>query len=136
MPAGIKAGSLTKVSGKDSRILWIDDLAGLIAGVQMRTLEFHVWGSRRQTPDLVERAVFDIDPDEGLSFGHVRQAAVDIRDILDALGLNRGRSFPVARASTWWCRWCRKQTGKRSGPSVRTLQNCLPERTPRGSWRI
>jgi bifunctional non-homologous end joining protein LigD len=92
MPVGIKAGDLTKMSGKDSRILWIDDLAGLIAGVQMGTLEFHVWGSRRQTPDLVERLVFDIDPDEDLSFDHVKQAAVDIRDILHALGL---KSWPL-----------------------------------------
>jgi bifunctional non-homologous end joining protein LigD len=92
MPPGIKAGNLTKVSGKDSRILWVEDLAGLIAGVQIGTLEFHVWGSRRQTPNLVERMVFDIDPDEGLDFGHVKQAAIDIRDILDALSL---KSWPL-----------------------------------------
>lgn len=36
--------------------------------------------------------VFDIDPDEGLDFNHVKQAATDIRDILGAIGL---QSWPL-----------------------------------------
>jgi bifunctional non-homologous end joining protein LigD len=92
MPKTLKAGELTKIKGTESRILWIEDLAGLIGGVQMNTLEFHVWGSDRHTPDLPERMVFDIDPDEGLSFDHVKQAALDIRDILGAIGL---KSWPL-----------------------------------------
>jgi bifunctional non-homologous end joining protein LigD len=58
----------------------------------MNTLEFHVWGSTRHKPDLPERMVFDIDPDEGLGFAQVKQAAFDIRDILGALGL---KSWPL-----------------------------------------
>ena len=92
MPKTIKAGELTKMKGTESRILWIEDLSGLVGGVQMNTLEFHVWGSDRHNPDLPERMVFDIDPDEGLDFSHVKQAAVDIRDILGALGL---KSWPL-----------------------------------------
>jgi bifunctional non-homologous end joining protein LigD len=87
MPKAIRHGELQKMSGKDSRILWIEDLAGLIGGVQMNTLEFHVWGSSRHQPELPDRMVFDIDPDEGLDFGQIKQAAVDIRDVLDVLGL-------------------------------------------------
>lgn len=32
--------------------------------------------------------VFDIDPDESLGFEHVKQAAIDIRDILGARSEN------------------------------------------------
>ena len=92
MPKTLKAGELTKIKGTENRILWIEDLAGLIGGVQMNTLEFHVWGSDRHTPELPERMVFDIDPDEGLSFEHVKRAAFDIRDILGAIGL---QSWPL-----------------------------------------
>ena len=92
MPSAIKHGELLKLSGKDTRILWIDDLAGVMGGVQMNALEFHIWGSTRLQPDLPERMVFDIDPDEGLSFADVKQAARDIRDVLGALGL---KSWPL-----------------------------------------
>lgn len=92
MPKAIHDGQLEKMSGKESRILWVDDLAGLIAGVQMNVLEFHIWGSRRQQPDLPHRMIFDIDPDDGLGFTAVKQAALDIRGILEALGL---QSWPL-----------------------------------------
>ncbi|CAN7511764.1 DNA ligase D [Devosia sp. LjRoot3] len=92
MPKTLKSGKLTKMKGTEARILWIEDLAGLVGGVQMNTLEFHVWGSDRHEPDLPERMVFDIDPDEGLGFGDVKQAATDIRDILGAVGL---QSWPL-----------------------------------------
>src|SRR5204862_8191948 len=87
MPKAIHDGQLDKMSGKESRILWVDDLAGLIGGVQINVLEFHVWGSLRQHPNLPHRIVFDIDPDEGLGFADVKQAALDIHGVLEALGL-------------------------------------------------
>lgn len=92
MPKPIHDGQLAKMSGKESRILWVDDLAGLIGGVQMNVLEFHVWGSLRTQPNLPHRMIFDIDPDEGLDFGDVKQAALDIRGVLEALGL---QSWPL-----------------------------------------
>jgi bifunctional non-homologous end joining protein LigD len=92
MPVAIHDGQLVRTSGKDSRILWVEDLAGLIGGVQMNVLEFHVWGSRREEPDLPDRMVFDIDPDEGLDFGEVKKAAFNIRDALGEWGLE---SFPM-----------------------------------------
>ncbi|KRA98287.1 hypothetical protein ASD83_14775 [Devosia sp. Root685] len=92
MPKTLHAGELTKMKGTEARILWIEDLAGLVGGVQMNTLEFHVWGSNRHEPELPERMVFDIDPDEGLGFKDVKQAAIDIRDILGAIGL---QSWPL-----------------------------------------
>jgi bifunctional non-homologous end joining protein LigD len=92
MPKAIRDGHLEKMSGKESRILWVEDMAGLIAGVQMNVLEFHVWGSLRLQPHMPHRIIFDIDPDERLGFGDVKQAALDIRGVLEALGL---QSWPL-----------------------------------------
>jgi bifunctional non-homologous end joining protein LigD len=92
MPKAIHDGQLEKMSGKDSRVLWVDDLAGLLGGVQMNVLEFHVWGSTQQQPSLPHRMVFDIDPDEGLGFSDVKQAALEIRGVLEVLGL---QSWPL-----------------------------------------
>ena len=91
-PPQMKTLPITEKDGHADSYFYIDDVAGLIAGVQMNVLEFHLWGSRREAVEQPERLIFDIDPDVDLGFEHVRQAAVDIRDTLGALGLE---SFPL-----------------------------------------
>ena len=48
--------------------LYVEDVAGLIACVQMGTIEFHGWGSKVADVEKPDRIVFDLDPDEGLGF--------------------------------------------------------------------
>jgi bifunctional non-homologous end joining protein LigD len=72
--------------------IYVDDVAGLLACVQMGTIEFHGWGSRAEDVEAPDRMVFDLDPDEGLDFADVRSAANDIRRQLSDLGLV---SFPM-----------------------------------------
>jgi bifunctional non-homologous end joining protein LigD len=78
------------VPGFDEPYLYIDDEAGLVAAVQMGTLELHPWGVTVERPDRPDRIIFDLDPAEGLGFDSVVAAALDVRDRLEALGL---RSF-------------------------------------------
>lgn len=67
--------------------LFIRNVQGLIALVQMGVLEIHPWGSRVDRPDRPDRIVFDLDPGEGLSFRDVVAAAHDLRTVLQDLGL-------------------------------------------------
>ena len=67
--------------------LFIEDAAGLLACVQMGTIEFHGWGSRASDVEHPDRMIFDLDPDEGLEFAGVKQAAQDIHDRLEDIGL-------------------------------------------------
>jgi len=67
--------------------LSIRDAAGILACVQMGTIEFHGWGARAGALETPDRMVFDLDPDEGLDFAAVKQAAHDIRQRLEDLGL-------------------------------------------------
>ena len=75
------------VPGFDEPYLYIEDLPGLIAMVQMGTLEIHPWGVTVERPDMPDRIIFDLDPDEGLGFGDVISAALELRERLRALGL-------------------------------------------------
>jgi bifunctional non-homologous end joining protein LigD len=75
------------IPGFDEPYLYIADLQGLIAMVQMGVLEMHPWGVRAERPDCADRIVFDLDPDEGLGFGDVIAAAREVRSRLKALGL-------------------------------------------------
>jgi len=76
-----------RVPGFDDPYLYIEDTAGLIAMVQMGTLEVHPWGVTVDVPDQPDRIIFDLDPDEGLGFDAVVRAALEVRERLDALGL-------------------------------------------------
>lgn len=67
--------------------LYVEDAEGLLTCVQMGTIEFHGWGSRADAVELPDRMIFDLDPDEGMDFARVRDAARDIRGALGDLGL-------------------------------------------------
>jgi bifunctional non-homologous end joining protein LigD len=65
----------------------VASLEGLLSMVQMGVLELHVWGSRRQTLEKPDYLVFDLDPDEGLPWERVVEAAFETRELLSGLGL-------------------------------------------------
>jgi DNA ligase D len=75
------------IPGFDEPYLYIADVAGLVAMVQMGVLEIHPWGVRVEAPDRADRIVFDLDPAEGLGFEAVIDAAKEVRQRLTALGL-------------------------------------------------
>ena len=91
-PEAMKPVAIRESSGAEEEYSYFDDLAGIIAGVQMGVLEFHIWGSRIDDVERPDRLVFDLDPDEGLDFADVRRAAFSMRDRLETLGLT---SFPM-----------------------------------------
>ena len=72
--------------------LYFDDIRGLLASVQMGTIEFHGWGSKVEKVEYPDRLVFDLDPDVGLDFSKVKDAAVRLKALLEDLGL---KSFPL-----------------------------------------
>lgn len=78
--------------GEVQEYLYVDSIAGLVACVQMGTIEFHGWGSRVDDIERPDRIVFDLDPDEGLDFANVRKAAHDLRRHLADIGLT---TFPM-----------------------------------------
>jgi bifunctional non-homologous end joining protein LigD len=78
------------VKEKDGSVedyLYVEDAAGILACVQMGTIEFHGWGSKADRLEHPDRLVFDLDPDVGLDFDKVKAAAVRLQALLADLGL-------------------------------------------------
>lgn len=74
-------------SGATAEHMMVRDARGLIALVQIGALEIHTWGSHEAQLDYPDQLTFDLDPDEGLPWPAVVQAARDVREQLEALGL-------------------------------------------------
>jgi len=88
----VKHIPIREKDGETADYLYFDDVRGLLACVQMGTIEFHGWGSRVDMVENPDRLVFDLDPDVGLDFAAVRDAARRIRELMSDLGL---KSFPL-----------------------------------------
>ncbi|MDF1610301.1 DNA ligase D [Hoeflea sp. YIM 152468] len=87
-PDGIGTVDIKESSGKTEPYMVIARKKGFAAAAQMGTIEFHIWGSRTDLLEKPDRLVFDLDPDEGLSFSDVKAAAKDIEKLLTAIGLD------------------------------------------------
>ncbi|MEW5726860.1 MAG: DNA ligase D [Pseudomonadota bacterium] len=73
---------------RDETLMTIEDVEGLVGLVQMGALEIHTWGSTARDIDRPDILVFDLDPDEGLAWGRVVEAAAEMRGRLLAAGLD------------------------------------------------
>ncbi len=89
-PAAIRRLPITSTDGDTADYMYVADPEGIVAAVQMGTIEFHLWAARRDRLDRPDRLVFDLDPDPAVGFAEVRAAAADIRDLLAAMGLAAG----------------------------------------------
>jgi len=78
--------------GHKEDYLYVEDSAGVLACVQMGTIEFHGWGSKVADVEKPDRIIFDLDPDAGLDFALVRKAAKDLKTHLADMGLT---TFPL-----------------------------------------
>ncbi len=72
--------------GRTADELTVTELADVIWAVQMSTVEFHPWNSRRADVEKPDEWRIDIDPGERCSFARVQQVGRVVHEVLDELG--------------------------------------------------
>ena len=79
-----------KEKGEVGDYIMIDSVEGLIALVQVGSLELHPWGSRVDMLESPDRMIFDLDPAKGIPWKEIVEAAFRLHALLSDVGI---RSF-------------------------------------------
>jgi DNA ligase D len=96
-------------NGTTSRALVAADLAHVLWAVNLACLGFHVWPTKADDPEHADELRIDLDPSPGVDFEMVREAAGEVKRLLDEVALtglpkttgNRGIHVYVKLRPSW-----------------------------------
>lgn len=71
----------------DQAYISIDSGEQLLQNAQLGTIEIHPWGCHRETIEFPDQIVMDLDPAGDVSFAEVKKAALELKEMLSAIGL-------------------------------------------------
>ena len=77
--------------GRTADELCVTELGSVIWAVQMSTVEFHPWNSRRADTESPDEWRIDLDPMPQCPFSRIQRVAHVVEEVLDELGI---RGFP------------------------------------------
>ena len=108
-PEWLQTTEVSTPNGTTSNALVLADLAHVAWAVNLGCLGFHPWPYRAGHPELVDELRIDLDPQPGITFAQIREAAVEVRTLFDEIGLvslpkttgNRGLHVYVPLEARW-----------------------------------
>ncbi|MTV24123.1 ATP-dependent DNA ligase [Nitriliruptoraceae bacterium ZYF776] len=90
-PAWLTTTEVSTVNGTPSQALVAADVAHVAWAVNLGCLGFHVWPAHADAVDRADELRLDLDPQPGTDFDTAREAARELKSLLDELGL---RGYP------------------------------------------
>jgi len=81
-PAIVDHVSIIEEDNERAEYMAVHDETGMLAIVQLGTLEIHTWACRKDKIERPDLLVFDLDPDTSISWDKVVQAAFELRSRL------------------------------------------------------
>jgi DNA ligase D len=108
-PDWLETTVVSTPNGTESRALVVADLAHVAWAVNLGTLGFHVWPYLASDAAHVDQLRLDLDPQPGVTFDQVREAAHEVAALLDEVGVagypktsgNRGLHVYVQLLPQW-----------------------------------
>lgn len=108
-PAWLETTTVSTPNGTESRALVAADLAHIAWAVNQGCLGFHVWPYLAAQPEFTDELRLDLDPQPGTDFTQIREAAHELKGLLDELGVvgypkttgNKGLHVYIRLESRW-----------------------------------
>jgi DNA ligase D len=108
-PSWLRTTEVTTPNGTSSNALVVADIGHVAWAVNLGCLGLHLWPYLADDPAFADELRIDLDPQPGVDFDQVRQAAFLCRDLLTELGVvaypkttgNRGLHIYVRLEARW-----------------------------------
>ncbi|HYK69597.1 MAG TPA: non-homologous end-joining DNA ligase [Streptosporangiaceae bacterium] len=108
-PSWLQTTIVETPNGTTSQALVAADIDHVLWAVNLGCLGFHVWPYLASEPEHVDELRIDLDPSPGVNFGHIQQAAAELKTLLDEAGVtgypkttgNRGVHVYVRLQPRW-----------------------------------
>jgi DNA ligase D len=138
-PDWLQTTVVSTPNGTESRALVLADLAHVVWAVNLACLGFHLWPYVHDRADVADELRLDLDPQPGVDFDGVREAAAELRRLLDELGIvgypkttgNRGLHVYVRLEP----RWDSYQVRSAAVAAARELERRRPDLVTAAWWK-
>jgi DNA ligase D len=139
VPEWLQTTTVETVNGTPSRALVAADVAHVAWAVNLACLGFHVWSHRAEDPEHADELRLDLDPQPGTGFDEAREAARELKALLDELGIaafpkttgNRGLHVYVRLQP----RWDAYQVRSAAVAAARELERRRPDILTAAWWK-
>ncbi|MEO8887746.1 MAG: non-homologous end-joining DNA ligase [Jatrophihabitantaceae bacterium] len=85
-PDWVETAEVSFPSGRTADELCVTEIASVIWAVQMSTVEFHPWHTRRPDVEKPDELRIDLDPQPGTGFTEAKHVAGIVHEVLEELG--------------------------------------------------
>jgi DNA ligase D len=138
-PDWVQTAHVKFPSGRSADELCVTEPASVVWAVQMSTVEFHPWHSRRADTERPDELRIDLDPQPGTDYRDARAVALTVREVLADAGLvgfpktsgNRGMHIYVRIEP----RWGFTQVRRAALAFARELERRLPDLVTSKWWK-
>ncbi|MDQ6782045.1 MAG: non-homologous end-joining DNA ligase [Actinomycetota bacterium] len=138
-PDWLQTTTVSTPNGTTSQALVAADLAHVLWAVNLACLGFHVWPSQAADPDHADELRIDLDPTTGVTFSMVAETALEVRRLLDEVGVvglpkttgNRGIHVYIRLQP----RWTSYQVRSAAVAVARELERRRPDLITAAWWK-
>ncbi|HKX70985.1 MAG TPA: non-homologous end-joining DNA ligase [Acidimicrobiales bacterium] len=139
IPDWLQTTTVSTVNGTPSRAMVAADVAHVVWAVNLGCLGFHVWPNLAIDPGHADELRLDLDPQPGTGFAEAAKAAVELRTLLEELGISAHPKTTASRGLHVYVRllprWDSYQVRAAAVAVARELERRRPDLITAAWWK-